>query len=104
MTAATIARSRLLQGRAVPKKPDKPTVLLPISVDIGGTVYRGKREVIGARRFDQVVYFEDLRDTDFRGYSQKEWRAMEAAAQRLLVSLVQEVARRERDAQVESRV
>ena len=83
----------------MPKKPDKPTIVLPISVDIGGTVYRGQREVIGVRKLDQVVYFENLRDTDFRGYSQKEWRAMEAAAQRLLVGLVQEVARRKRDAQ-----
>ena len=98
MTAATIARPCFLQGRAVPKKPDKATIQLPISVEIAGRVYRGRREVLGTRRFDQVVHFEGLRDTDFRGYSQKEWRAMEQAAQRLLVGLVQEAARRRLEA------
>ena len=95
MIHATDRRSAPRHGPPVPKKPDKPVTVVPISVEIGGTTYAGRREVLGVRRLDQVVHFGELRDTDFRGYSPKECRAMEEAARRLLVGLVQEAARRQ---------
>lgn len=82
----------------MPKKPAKVVRRYALSVAIDGVTYRGERDVIGSRRFDQVIHFEGLSDTDYRGYSQKEWRVMEDHARRILLGLVQQVAKRHRAA------